>query len=591
VSRPVPHFSWQQSGFTLGGWRVEPGRNTIMRGQIERHLENRLMQTLVFLAENSGRVVRREEFFETVWQGRVVNEEALSRAISLLRTALDDQARAPEFIQTIPGVGYRLIAAVGGVDEQEAKAVPTPVVELHSIAVLPFVNLSDEASNEYFSDGISEEILNVLAQIERFKVVGRTSSFKFKDRNEDLREVGRILNVAHVLEGSVRKSGARVRITAQLIDTDNGFHLWSETFDRELGDIFDIQDDIASAVVKALKVKLLGRMGEPQVIGGTHDPQAFQAYLLGMHYRNRGALRQTVEQAARALERAIELDPDYARAHAALACTWIDRLWNGYVTHELAVRRINALASRAIELAPELADSYLALGLLLQVDYADKRSALDAISTAVRLNPGSARMQMEYARLNSHYGNRKTCVAAARKAVELDPVSVFARHILGHVLYFSRQFEEAIDAFRQALELDPHYPKPHYFIAMSLHWLGDSESALEEIRLETLQWMKLTAATVILHRLGRSEEAEVHFGKLIELGIEENNFVQQAGIHAQLGQVGRALDCLELAFGQGDPGLTQLYVDPFLDPLRAEPRFEELLVKVGLGPDEIPRID
>jgi tetratricopeptide (TPR) repeat protein len=334
--------------------------------------------------------------------------------------------------------------------------------------------------------------------------------------------------------------------------------------------------------VQALKGKLLGEGAERPIPGGTDNAKAYQAYLLGVHYRNRGALKETVQHASNAFQRAIELDPQYAKAYAALANNWIDKVWNGYVSQEEGVLKINAAATRAIELAPELADGYLALSLLKQIDYKDPRGALEAISTAITLNPGNARMQIEFARMNSHLGHREISTKAARRAVELDPVSVFANHILGHVLYFNRQYEDAIAAFRHTLQLDPHYPKPHYFISMSYYWLGDTESALQEIQQEPLRWMKLTASAVILHRLGRTAEAEENFAALVELGNDENNYNQQAAVHAQWGDKEKAIGCLDLAFSQGDPGLTQLLVDPFLDPIRNDPRFIEIVRKVGL---------
>jgi TolB-like protein len=538
------------------------------------------MQTLAFLAMHPGEVLTRQQFFESVWRGRVVNEEALSRAISLLRSALDDDTHAPRYIQTIPGIGYRLIAQVADLNEPKSAARETAGSQQNSIAVLPFVNLSADPANEYFSDGISEEILNVLTQVEQFKVVGRTSSFAFKDTQEDLRAIGRTLNVTHLLEGSVRKADARVRITAQLIKADDGFHVWSETFERQLDDIFAVQDEIASAVTRALKVKLLGEPEGTQDVGGTSDTTAYQAYLLGIHYRNRGALKDTVQRAQTALERAVERDPGYARAWAALAFTWIDQVWNGYTTHAEGVRRIDAAATRAIELAPGMADGHLAMGLLLDIDFTDPRSALDALDTALRLNPGSVRVLTQYARITSQYRRHEDSIAAARKAVELDPVSVYAAHMLGHVLYFGRQYEEAFEACHHTLELDSHYPKPHYFAAMSLHWLGRHEEAWQEIQQEPLSWMRHTAATSILHRLGRPAEAEAHFAALVELGKTENNFVQQADIHAQLGNIEAALACLDGALQLGDPGLAQLLVDPFLDPVRDDPRFLVLLRKV-----------
>ncbi len=570
-----------ESGFVLGPWRVEPGRNTIFHGSDEKHLENRLMQTLVFLAEHQGKVVSREQFFDSVWQGLVVNEEALSRAISLLRSALNDDAHTPKYIQTVPGIGYCLIADVTAVHHRE------PGISTRndkSIAVLPFINFSDDSDNEYFSDGVSEEILNALAQVKRFKVVGRTSSFVFKGRNEDLREIGRILEVAHVLEGSVRKAGNRVRITAQLIKTGDGYHLWSKTFDRELNDIFLVQDEIATAVTKALKIELLGDKSDHQAIGGTLNTKAYQAYLLGIHYHNRGALKETVQHAAEAFEKAIELDPGYARAYSSLARTWVDKLWNGYTSHEEGVAKVDALVSRAIALAPDLADGYLSLGLLQDINFFQEgRNALKAIGRALELNPGSALIQIQFARINSHYGNAEISIESAKKAVELDPVSVYANHLLGHVLYFTRHYEEAIRAFRHTLELAPHYPKPHYFIAMSHYWLGDTKTAYDVIQHEPLDWMRWTASSVILHRLGRTAESEENFALLAEVGISENNFIQQAGIHAQLGDLDQAFESLNVALNYGDPGFSQLLVDPFSDPIRDDPRFARIVSKIGLN--------
>jgi len=539
------------------------------------------MQTLLFLARHPGQVISRQQFFDSVWQGLVVNEEALSRAISLLRNSLDDDAHAPKFIQTIPGVGYRLIAAVSLPHTREGNTPPNKGAHKNSIAVLPFVNLSDDPGNEYFSDGISEEILNVLTQVKRFKVVGRTSSFVFKDRNEDLRQIGRTLDVSHVLEGSVRKAGVRVRITAQLINTDDGYHLWSNTFDRELNDIFAVQDEIAVAVTKALKIKLLGDAGRHQIIGGTHHTGAYQAYLLGIHYRNRGALKETVYHAVDAFELAIERDPKYARAYAYLAFTWNDLVWNGYVSQEEGLGQMNKAAAKAIELAPELALGHLALGLSLQCDFVDRRNIEKAINTALELNAGNVNVQIEYARINCNNGHGEISVSAARKALNLDPVSVYANHFMGHVLYFARRYKEAIPAFRQALKLNPHYPKPHYFIAMSHYWLGEYEAAIAEIQLESLNWMKWTASTVILHRLSRIEEAEANFASLAAIGVEENNFIQQAGIQAQLGDTEQAIKSLHLAYSCRDPGLTQILIDPFFDPICQDQRFIELLAQVG----------
>lgn len=569
-------------GFSMGPWQVEPCRNTISQGGEKIHLENRLMQTLVFLAQHPGQVLARKHFFDIVWQGLVVNEEALSRAISMLRTLLGDDAHSPKFIQTIPGNGYRLISDVVIAQGGKQKVPPANDVQNNSIAVLPFVNLSADQGNAYFSDGISEEILNVLSQVQRFKVVGRTSSFAFKDTNKDIREIGNALGVTHVLEGSVRRAGSRVRITAQLIKTDDGYHLWSQSFDRELNDVFAIQDEIALAVTKALKVTLLGVRSGQEIIGGTNNTMAFQHYLRGVHYRYRGALKDTVWRAAEAFQKAIELDPEYARAYVNLAYVCNDLVWNGYITQEEGLMRVHKAATKAIELSPDLAIAHIALSLPLQIDFRDRLKVERLVNKALALNPGNVNVQIEYARINCNKAQHETSIAAARKALILDPLSVYANHFLGHVLFFARHFEQAIPAFRQALELDPNYPKPHFFVALSYYHQGEYEAALEEALLEPLDWMRWTASAIILYRLGRVSEAEDNFASLAEIGIEENNFVQQAGIQAQMGKIEEAISSLNVAYSYRDPGLTQILIDPIFDPVREDPRFADLLEKVGL---------
>jgi TolB-like protein len=542
------------------------------------------MQTLLFLAENQGQTLTREQFFDSVWQGLVVNEEALSRAISLLRTALEDKAQSPKYIQTIPGIGYRLIAEVVIDEDRSATAPSSRGIHRNSIAVLPFVNLSEDPANEYFSDGISEEILNVLARAETFNVVGRTSSFVFKGKNVDLRKIGKTLDAAHVLEGSVRKAGNRVRITAQLIKTEDGFHLWSEAFDRELEDVFAIQDEIASAVLEALKVTMLNKSVESQIVGGTDNMEAFQVYLKGQHDRNQGSNRETLNSAKEFFELAVTMDPGYARAWAGLAFTCGDLIWNSFIEFDKGRDLMIEAASRAIELAPDMADGHLAMGKYWQLGIPKWQPTLAALGTALRLNPGNTDVLVEWARTNLNLGFRDNAVAAARKALTMEPISIYVNHLLGHILYFSRQYEEAIPVFRRTLDFNPNFPKPRYFMAMAHHWMGDSETAWEVIQAEPLEWMRICASAVILHKLGRSDEAGVAFARLIELGVEETNDIQQADVYAQIGQHDQAIESLNRALKMHDPGLAQLGVDPFLDPIRDDPRFKEIFMKAGFEP-------
>jgi len=203
------------------------------------------------------------------------------------------------------------------------------------------------------------------------------------------------------------------------------------------------------------------------------------------------------------------------------------------------------------------------------------------LATARRLTPGNAEILVEYARVKCNLGRAEQSIAAARRALELDPISVYVNHVMGHILYFCGRYEEAIPALRQTLNLDPNYPKPHYFIAMAQHWLGDSETAWKTIQREPLEWMRLCASAVILLKLGRTDEATKNFARLIEMGVEETNYIQQADVNVQLGEHDRGIESLEKALDLRDPGIAQLLVDPFLDPIRDDARFQELLARAG----------
>jgi len=465
------------------------------------------------------------------------------------------------------------------VPESEA-VVETPGPIRASVAVLPFVNMSGDPENEYFSDGLSEELLNVLAKVNALKVAARTSSFHFKGQTGNIAEIAKSLGVAAVLEGSVRQSGSRVRITAQLIKASDGYHMYSETFDRDLTDIFAVQDEIAYAVTEALKVKLLGDDEAILNIGGTHNTEAFKQYLQGMHYRNRGSDQESLQSAANAFQRAIDLDPGYALAYAGLAIAWEELVTNNFAELEFITSKVAVAAAKAIELAPDLADGYQIMSRMLLYYKLDQKGALESINTALKLNPGNVDVQIEYSRIQSIFLEHDKAVAAARKAQELDPVSMFANHFLGHALYFARRYDEAIAVFRKVLKLDPHHPRPHYEIAMCLLMKGDPQSALHEVEQEPLTWMKFSGTAIVLQKLGRGEEAEPSLASLIR-DYRENGLYQQAQVYAQWGNPGKAIQTLNEAHEYGDPGTSQLLVDPLLDPIRQELQFAELLKRTG----------
>jgi len=471
-------------------------------------------------------------------------------------------------------------AAATPVSSEQPRAVDIHAPASASVAVLPFVNMSGNKENEYFSDGLSEELLNMLSKVGALKVAARTSSFHFKGHTGDIAEVARRLGVASVLEGSVRQSGAKVRITAQLINANDGYHLWSETFDRELTDIFAVQDEIAGAVVKALKGKLLGEDSAKINSGGTTNSEAYKAYLKGLHYRNRGSDEAAVNSAVAAYRHAIELDPGYANAYASLADSLDQLARNNFADLDQVVSQAEDAARKAIELAPDLADGYQALSHIIFAYKLDLATSREAIETALALDPGNVSVQIEYSQFCINTGDIKAALTSARKAQELDPISTFANQSLGHALYFSRRYEEAIQVCRHTLELDPHYPRPRYGIAMSQFMLGDAKSAIIEVAREPLDWMRFSGLAILENKLGNMEEADAAMALLLA-GYRDNGLYQQAQVHAQWGDVDRAFEALNRARDIGDPGVSQIVVDPLLDPLRGDPRFSKLMTEVG----------
>jgi len=488
----------------------------------------------------------------------------------------------PDGLKRTDDVDARASAAETDVPHETSSEPGAPAPSEASVAVLPFVNMSGDADNEYFSDGLSEELLNVLAKINALKVAARTSSFHFKGQTGDIADIAKKLGVASILEGSVRQSGIKVRITAQLINASNGYHLWSETYDRELDDVFAVQDEIASSVAEALKVRLLGDVVEHVQESGTSNTQAFQCYLRGVHHFNQGSDEKALQDAVASFEHAIEIDPNYAKAYAGLAKAWEQLATNDFVGLEHVASKVGEAAAKAIELAPHLSDGYQVLGRMLLLYKLNLDGAREAIKTALRVNPGNAEAQLEFSQMSTMFGEHDAAIVAARKALELDPVSMFANHYMGHALYLARRYDEAIDVYRHVLALSPSHPRPHYELGMCLLMKGDAEAAFREVEQEPLGWMRHSGMASTLHHLGRFDEAATAMGLLIkEYG--DNGVYQHGQVYAQWGDNENAMASLNRALDIGDPGMSQILVDPLLDPIRDDARFAELLEKTGFS--------
>jgi TolB-like protein/DNA-binding winged helix-turn-helix (wHTH) protein/Flp pilus assembly protein TadD len=598
---------------------------------------------LAYLVEHAGRLVTQDEILEALWSETYVNPEVLRKYILEIRRALGDRPDKPEFVETLPKRGYRFIAPVVDESTVEPPDPPTaPVIKERaieetvgsptarseqesssgkrqlwqvaiilvvaivtaaaiagylriarqrasaaprnnaSIAVLPFSDMSPAKDQEYFSDGLSEQLINDLAKVSGLTVVGRSSAFQFKGRNEDARDVGRKLGVANVLEGSVRREGNHVRITAELIKADDGFQLWSQTYDPEIKDIFTVQDEIAQAATKALQLKLLGSNGQPVASNARGaNPEAYQAYLQANYLLGRGQSKEDLGKALAYTDTAIKLDPRYAPAWA-LRATVQNLMAADSITDVMeGFRNARDDAERAIALDPTSASGYLALARTqLTYDW-DWDAANTCLSKAAALEPGN----VEILRIRSHLswvlGNPDEAVKFAQQAVALDPLRTNTLLGLGSLLYVDGRYDEAQVELQKALDLNPQAAFVHDTLGKVFIAKGKPQQALAEIEKEPNEWGKLTDEALVYHALGREQDSDAALTDLIAKHDTDSAY-QIAQVYAFRGDSDKSFEWLERAYSQRDPGLPGIKADPLLKNLRRDPRYSQLLHKMRL---------
>jgi TolB-like protein/tetratricopeptide (TPR) repeat protein len=446
----------------------------------------------------------------------------------------------------------------------------------HSIAVLPFLNMSGDKEQEYFSDGLTEELLNSLAAVTELQVAARTSAFSFKGTNTDIGTIARRLNVGAVLEGSVRRSGNTVRITTQLINAVTGYHLWSHTYDRDLTDVLKLQTEIADAVAGALKVSLLGDVATKIELGGTRNPAAFDAYLRGQKMYMSAHGEKDVHAAIDAYTEAIDLDPAYAMAFAnrSLALDAYSSFAAAAAVQGSADKSQED-ALKAVALAPELPEGHLALAILFEGRLEFTR-AMQEYDRALALGPGNARVLRDYGVFAVQMGRSATGIAAARRSVVLDPLNPASHGFLGGTLYFSRRNPEALAAYQGALALDPDHPVVHAWLGLINYALRDFDAARASCEIKTEYSMTQECLAMTYDKLGRHADAESMLAKLKAWGGDRAAY-DYATIYAQWGNLPQALEWLDTALRLRDPSFERMQVDPLLDPLRQEPRFQAVM--------------
>jgi TolB-like protein/Tfp pilus assembly protein PilF len=445
-----------------------------------------------------------------------------------------------------------------------------------SIAVLPFVNMSDDGSNEYFSDGLSEELLNLLAQIPELKVAARTSSFQFKGQTGDIETIARQLKVANVLEGSVRKSGNQVRITAQLINAENGYHLWSETYDRTLENIFKVQDEIAAAVVDALKITLLG--GAP--VADEVNPDAYALFLKGRYHYSK-TNKTSLEKAVEAYQQALEIDPEYAAALAGLAIATSWQAGYEYIEYEPGVRMALAAAAKAVELDPNLALAWVSLSGVQGTYLWDWQASYESAQKAIALDPANSDALAQAAEITRDLGELDESLLMYQKAVEVDPLNLVAINQLARAYSSVGRLEEAEQQYLNLLTLSPGHGGGHSQYAYLLLQMGRFEDALAQADLEKEIHWNLLLRVFALYSLGRTEESEEHLKVFIDQ-YQDFWAYQIAEVYAWRNEPDEAFKWLEAALAYRDPGLSNLLSDPTLSSLHGDPRWEPYLGKLDL---------
>lgn len=629
--------------YEFGDFRLDAQRRLLSSrvDGLPLQVTGKVLDTLLYFVEHAGQLLDKQTLMEAMWPNVVVEESNLTQTVHTLRRVLGERPGEHRFIVTVPGRGYRFVADVvsaRGDDDEQQPVTAEPIRPVGSarphtrtliaslaaslvilaslffllmrapgepqrsasierptlaVAVLPFVDMSEEQNQAYFADGLSEEILNLLAQSSAMRVIARTSSFSFKDRRElDIATIARKLDVTHVLEGSVRKSGQHVRITAQLVDGATSAHLWSQTYDRDVTDIFGVQDDIAAAVADSLNATL-SDSGNPQRADTTSE-QAFERYLHGRYFLNRRG-ESDVTRAKDYFEQALQIDPGYARAWAGLAGTYHVSLDSEQSTTQDAQRSWLAAIERALSLGPALAEAHVRAAQYYWW-LGDRRTSEEHCKRAIALNPSDPLVLDVSAAKVAAIGQWRDAVSLQRRAVAVDPLSAPIRANLGLYLAAAGEFEEAEAELKHARELSPMLPSVNFEIARVLVLQQRFEEALvmiEQMPAGPSREQGLALAQYGIGKVGAADGALARLIALAEIaGADAALRISVAEVHAFRGNEDLALQWIEKALEPTSPRQTNvariwarhdILLSPFLRPLHNHVRWQQLFASLDTG--------
>ena len=498
----------------------------------------------------------------------------VQQEITATVTIVAKQSRVPWII-----AAFIAVLAVTGIFVFYPKSAPT-VANSKTIAVLPFNNLTEQKEDEYFSDGITEDILTQLSKIADLSVISRTSVMQYKGTKKNIHEIGKELNAGMILEGSVRRAGDQVRIVAQLIDVNSDKHLWADTYDREYKQIFAIQSEIAQRIASSLQAKLSVAEKERLVNSPTTNVEAYNAFLQGRYFTDLRT-REDLQKSIVCYERALKMDPNYARAWAGLAMAHSGQADDGFVPVEEGYAKARKEIEKALELDPNLAEAHAIMGNMKMYYDRDWSGAEASLRRALDLEPGNTTAMLHEGRLAANLGRFDEAISLSRRAIVLDPLRTLAYVRLGSVAYSAGRWEEAEGAIRKTLELSPRYFDAHETLGEIYLAQSRLEDALAEMQKETDRGWHLYGLALAYHAMRKTTESDSALAEFIR-GYQDVDAYQIAEVFAYRREPDKAFDWLERAFKQRDAGLASMKIDLLLDNIRKDPRYEALMKKMKL---------
>jgi len=578
----------------IGAWRVDPALDEISRDGTTVKLEPRTMRLLVCLARHAGQAVSVEQLLDEVWKDVIVTPNSVYQAVATLRRLLGDDPRNPTYVANVLRRGYRLLApAVPWTEPQTAQSSDSstaaaeastplksgPMTGLmtdRSIAVLPFVDMSAQQDHGYFADGMAEEVVNLLAKVPGIRVIGRMACSRFKGTSETLQKIGCLLGAAYAVEGSVRRSGDRLRITAQLSDTRDGSHLWSGTFENNFDDVFRIQDQVAAGLVRALQVAVGADLPSRPI------PNSAVGY--DLYQRGRQALdrfdKPGFESAAGYFEQALALDPTARRAAESLALVHIYMAEWGYAPPREGFERARNSCERVLKLEPNSGMAYAQLALIHAVHDWDWTAAVDKIKRALGLDPRDPGILVTASIIQLALGQLDEAASFVNAASALDPLGPVSHGALGTIYHRSGRLTEAETEFRRALQVSPTYLWAHWSLGTVLLTAGRFEEALSHMQQATPHCGDAGLA-MAFHAMKRNAESDAALARVTK-AYGGHRAYTIAEVLAYRGEIDRSFTWLERAYRQKDVDLYRIKGDPLLRNLEADVRYQAFLRKMNL---------